>query len=141
MNNFYPPQAHNVGEMIVWLLPLALTDMPRVAFFQVVSVHLLFWMPKRCQPCFLSLFNVYSSKCLFFKMSIHSSLGLQDSASCFVKSMTLDKIHRFKGLQRTNIYFLLIIQIHEYSRKLEGAYKVSGSVYSKMLIITFGSKS
>ena len=68
-----------------------------------------FGCPRGANHVVLSLFNVYSSKCLFFKMSIHPSLGLQDSASCFVKSMTLDKIHRFKGLQSTNIYFLLII--------------------------------
>lgn len=60
-----------------------------------------FWKPKRPQPFCFTL--IYLS---LFKMSIHLSLGLQASASCFVTTMKLDKICGLRGYEVLMFGFL-----------------------------------
>lgn len=87
----------------MWLLPLVLTGKLLVVFFKF-----------QCPFAFMDAQEVPTMlfcPCLMFVLQnvYSSSLGLQDSASCFVESMKLGKMHSFKELQEYYYLFLLII--------------------------------
>ena len=76
---------------MVWLFPWAFR-WPAALLSSSQCTFAAFWKPKSPQPFWFAL--IYLS---LFKMSIHLSLGLQASESCFVTTMKLDKICGLRG--------------------------------------------